>query len=285
MSGDRLPPLFTSAVQSKKDAYTAPAFFHIHPVFNTTKPPFNNVLLRYALNMATDKAEIARMFGEGRTPGKTHVPPFPGYTSPSRLMIPIDGRSYDVLSYDPAAALALLAKAAYPDGIASDGKRLSFEYRVPQLPHALPIAEVLQQQWRRNLNIRMRPITQEFKAYVTALFSGQFEMAENGGGADYGDPNTFLDLFETGGSLSIAWKDAAYDALLHEANSMVDSVTRMKALSACEAYLLRAMPVIPLLFYGFAGFQKPYVRGLSTNFLDVHPFKYVCINTDWKPEC
>jgi oligopeptide transport system substrate-binding protein len=103
------------------------------------------------------------------------------------------------------------------------------------------------------------------------------------GGADYGDPNTFLDLFETGGSLSVAWRDAAYDTLLHDANSMSDAETRMKALALCEAYLLRAMPVIPLLFYGFAGFQKPYVRGLDTNLLDVHPFKYTWIDTNWRP--
>jgi ABC-type oligopeptide transport system substrate-binding subunit len=284
MSGDRLPPLFTSAVQRKKDAYTAPAFFHIHPVFNTTKPPFSNRLVRYALNMATDKTEIAGMFGEGRNPAKTLVPPFPGYTSLSSIIVAIGERNYDVLSYDPAAARELLAKAGFPNGIAPEGKRLSFEYRVPQLPHARPIAEVLQQQWRRNLNIRMRPVTQEFKAYVTTLFSGQFEIAENGGGADYGDPNTFLDLFETGGSLSVAWKDAGYDSSLHEANRMLDAATRMKALARCEAYLLRALPVIPLLFYGFAGFQKPYVRGLETNLLDVHPFKYAWIDTNWKPE-
>ena len=65
MSGDRLPPLFTSAVQHTKDAFTAPGFYHFDPVFNTTKPPFDNVLVRYATNMATDKREIAGMFGAG----------------------------------------------------------------------------------------------------------------------------------------------------------------------------------------------------------------------------
>ena len=46
IGGDRLPPLFASAVQRKKDGYAAPAFYHISPVFNTTKPPFHNVLVR-----------------------------------------------------------------------------------------------------------------------------------------------------------------------------------------------------------------------------------------------
>ena len=70
--------------------------------------------------------------------------------------------------------------------------------------------------------------------------------------------------------------------MLEAANSTVDVATRMKELARCEAYLLRTMPMVPLLFYGYAGFQKPYVRGLSTNLLDVHPFKYAWIDTHWR---
>ena len=109
-------------------------------------------------------------------------------------------------------------------------------------------------------------------------------MAMNGGGADYLDPNTYLNLFQAGGDFAPVWSDRTYDAMLEAANSHVDPASRMRALACCEAYLLRAMPMVPLLFYGFAGFQKPYVRGLSTNLLDEHPFKYVWIDTNWKPE-
>ena len=84
IGGDRLSPLLASSVLRKRDAYTAPAFYHISPVFNTTKPPFNNVLVRYAVNMATDKREIAKAFGKGRSPARTFVPPFDGYDAPAR---------------------------------------------------------------------------------------------------------------------------------------------------------------------------------------------------------
>src|SRR5262249_44184563 len=98
------------------------------------------------------------------------------------------------------------------------------------------------------------------------------------------DPNTFLDLFQTGGPYNAIWNDTKYDAMMKNANIIADVATRMKALARCEEYLLRAMPILPLLFYGFAGFQKPYVHGLSNNLLDAHPFKYVWIDTNWKPE-
>ena len=80
------------------------------------------------------------------------------------------------------------------------------------------------------------------------------------------------------------WSDETYDRMLQAANSTVEAPMRMKELARCEAYLLRAMPIVPLLFYGFAGFQKPYVRGLDINLLDTHRFKYAWIDTKWKPE-
>ena len=182
MSGDRLPPLFTSALQRTRDAYTAAAFFHIHPIFNTTKPPFNHALVRYALNMATAKTEIAGMFGAGRNPAKTYVPPFDGYEPNGSVMVPIGGKTYDVLSFDPAGARELLARAGFPNGVAQNGTPLHIEYLFPQLPHSRPIAEVLQQQWHRNLHLSVRLKTQELKTYLHTAISGQFEMAEGGEG-------------------------------------------------------------------------------------------------------
>jgi len=283
MSGDRMPPLFTSAVQRKRDAYTAPAFYHVCPVFNTKRFPLNNVLVRYALNMAIDKREIAAVFGDGCTPARTFVPPFQAYQAPGSIVVPVGGKVYDVLSYDPAAARELLARAGFPDGFTPGGRHLSFEFRVPQVPFGQPVAEILQHQWRRHLRIETRLQTQELSAYIAATVSGQFEVALNGGAGDYMDPNVYLNLFQTGRDYGPAWSDQTYDAMLDAANRNLNAAARMKELAQCEAYLLRAMPLAPMLFYGYAGFLKPYVRGLSTNVLDHHPFKYAWIDTNWRP--
>ena len=54
-----------------------------------------------------------------------------------------------------------------------------------------------------------------------------------------------------------------YDAMLGHANATADVATRMQRLAECEAYLLKAMPVLPLLLYGFVYLQKPFVHGLG----------------------
>ena len=100
--------------------------------------------------MATDKNEVSDFFGAGRLPAVGFVPPFPDYHGPDSLLLDIGGKNVDVLSYDPRAARELMAAAGY-----SDGSKLSVEYLFPTLPHSRPIAEILQQQWRRNLGVHV----------------------------------------------------------------------------------------------------------------------------------
>jgi oligopeptide transport system substrate-binding protein len=95
----------------------------------------------------------------------------------------------------------------------------------------------------------------------------------------------FLDLFVTNSPASgTGWGDEKFDDMLNEATVIIDPAVRMEKLAECELYLLKAMPIIPLFYNTWFHLQKPYVRGLSDNLLDKHPFKYTWIDTNWKPE-
>jgi len=72
-------------------------------------------------------------------------------------MIPADAKTYDVLAYDPAGARALLTQPGCL-GVGGREHRLSLEYLFPGLPHLPPIAAVLQQQWRRLIDLRTAAI-------------------------------------------------------------------------------------------------------------------------------
>ena len=115
--GGALPPVLVKAVERKKDSCIAPNFFTNAIGMNANKWPFDNVLVRYALNMATDKEQLARFFGTGSTAARTYVPPVQGYKGPRNVMITIGARTYDVLAYDPAGARELLAQAGFPNGV------------------------------------------------------------------------------------------------------------------------------------------------------------------------
>ncbi|HEX8183200.1 MAG TPA: ABC transporter substrate-binding protein, partial [Blastocatellia bacterium] len=193
--------------------------------------------------------------------------------------------TYDVLSFNLDAARELLSKAGFPNGIGRDGRRLSIEIMFNTLDTHRQIAEIVQQQWRRNLNLDVTLANQEWKVYLETLNNVQYNgVARRAWTGDYVDPNTFLDLFVTGSvNNGSGWTDPRYDAMLEEANSTTDPALRMKKMSEAESYMLRAMPYVPLYIYTWYYLQKPYVRGIESNILDQHPFKYIWIDTDWKP--
>ena len=285
MPGERLSPLLQPTLEGHRDFHVAPACFLICHLFNTRKAPFNNLLLRYAFNMATDKSAIARCYGAGRLPARNIVPPIAGYDAPQSLHVPIDGVTYDVLSYDPEAARALLAKAGYPNGLNRDGRPFRFEVLFPTLPHSRPIAEMLQQQWRRNLNVEPNLVMQEFTVWMESALSLQYSaIAEGGGWPDYLDPKGFFDWFANGSPISATgYSDATFDRMLAEADGDADPAARMRKLAECERHLLTSMPLIPIYHNVWLYLQKPFVRGMEANALDKHPFKYVWIDTNWRP--
>jgi ABC-type oligopeptide transport system substrate-binding subunit len=279
-----LPPLTAPGLRGKRDLCTARAFGTFFPCFNTKKPPFDNVLVRYAFNMATDKQAIASVFGFERVAARTLVPPIAEYKPPENLLIEVEGKFYDVLAYDPAGARAMLAKAGYPAGLDSQGRRVRVDLLGSNSADVLH-CEILQQQWQANLGVEVKIALQQFEAWLQSVFSGNYRGITLY--ADWGfylDPNWFLDQFVTGSSVNASgWADARYDDMLVKANATLDPALRMEKLADCERYLLRAMPVFPEYYDVWAYPQKPYVRGIRPNAMDVHPLKYAWIDTNWRP--
>jgi ABC-type oligopeptide transport system substrate-binding subunit len=275
--------LFARGLGNKKDLHSLAVLDSFYFAINTKKTPFDNVLLRYALNMATNKKAITKALDSGDTQAIGYVPPMEGYEAPARLPVKIDEKVYDVVSYSPPDARELLAKSGFPGGMDSDGSRLTVDL---VNSGSTEVFQVLQQQWSGNLHIDVKLTQQEFKVYIQTLLDVSYNgLAYSEWTGKYKDPNTFLDLFLTNSIQSgTGWSDPKYDAMLAEANSTLDRHARMKKLAECEKYLLTAMPQLPICHRTWHYLQKPYVRGMESNALDEHYFKYAWIDTQWKPD-
>jgi peptide/nickel transport system substrate-binding protein len=81
-------------------------------LFNVTKPPFDNTLVRQALNYAVDRDKIAQLAYHGQ--GITTTLPY----APSSWAYPKDLANH--YTFDLAKAKALLAQAGYPNGFESE---------------------------------------------------------------------------------------------------------------------------------------------------------------------
>jgi oligopeptide transport system substrate-binding protein len=278
-----LPPMFLSL--RKDDLHIDPASISRFYSMNIKRPPFDNALLRYALNMAVDKKAMAEFMGVGPSVASTLVTPMVGYEAPETLNVSVDGQGYDVLSYNPEAAKALLAKAGFPGGFGRDGRRLTFELRFPMRPRSLGSGEILQRQWSEQLNIEVKLVALEHKVWVKTLVDRDYNgVVEDTWCADYLDPNAFLAQYATTFGNASGWSDSRFNDLLAVANSTIEPAARAQKLRECELFLLKAMPFVPVCFDASFYLQKPYVRGIGPQRVFSRLLKYAWIDTKWKPE-
>jgi oligopeptide transport system substrate-binding protein len=270
-------PTLISVLQRKKDYRPTRLFGAMYAPLKSTKPPFNDVRLRYAFNMATDKRSIAAMI-PGQTPSVNLVPPVNRYQAPGRLIMHLSGSPVDVLAFHPRAARELLHAVG-------GNSRLHMELVHPPFSEFKLTAEILQQQWCQILGVELALIVQDVHTFVQTMralsYGGSAVCGEIG---PYVDPSFFLDMFTSKSAASgCDWFDSRYDAMTADAGAMPDRVRRLEKLAECEAYLLQAMPFVPLCTVVWPSLAKPFIKGLGINLLDGQHFKYAWIDTNWRP--
>jgi oligopeptide transport system substrate-binding protein len=253
-----------AAPQSKVDFYRKhkPELINIYPILttyffylNVTRPPLNDKRVRQALAMSLDRRAITETITRaGEIPAFCFTPPgTAGFTATARLR------------EDPVAARRLLAEAGYPDG--KNFPEVTLLYNTLQSHKA--IAEAAQEMWRENLNIHVTLQNAEWKVYLDEMQHTNYDICRGGWGADYVDPGTFLDIFQTdSGNNNTGWSSAQYDRLCHLAAGTGDTAARYAAYQKAEAILTDEMPMIPLYVYTNPRLIRPDVKGWYPNLLD-----------------
>jgi len=226
--------------------------------------------LRYALNMATSKQQITDFMGSGQRPAKVRVPPLEGYRSPESMAVEINGQVCDVLALNPQAAREIWNACGAPNLPALDLHCIA-------RTDSLLVAEVLQSQWRTHLGVECRIPPLEVAVHADAVLSASdwSGVGDDPYIANYPDPNDLLTFYTANYP---HWSDPVFDGMVAAASAEADPVLRMERLSASEVRLLRGMPFIPLYFDSWNYFERPEVRGLRLNALDVPSLKYAWID-------
>lgn len=244
-------------------------------VFNTTRPPMDDVRVRKAFNAAIDKVALAE-FKRTAKPLTAFTPEgiFPGYPQPAG-----DG-------FDPARARQLLADAGYADAV-GDYDPEAFPITEVELTYNTSennrqVAEFVQAQWKQNLGLTVPLKNMEWLAYLEDTQSLSFKgVARRGWGGDYMDPYTFLELFSTPtGNNGTGWFSEDFVTALALGNRSSDPDERFRLMAETEERILDVQSVIPLLTPSTNWMKKPYVKGLYPNPISVFPWKYVYIEHD-----
>lgn len=231
--------------------------------FNTRVPPFDNKLVRQALNLAIDRQQIVdNVIKGGQLPAQTFTPPDTlGYTAAPAV------------GFDPEKAQRRLAQAGYPDG--KGFPVTSLLYNTSEGHRKIAVA--IQQMWKKYLNISVTLNNQDWKVYLDSVDNGNYEISRAGWIGDYVDPNTFLDMWVTdGGNNQTGWSNQRYDEIISTlAPAATDRETRYELFREAEAILLEAAPVIPIYIYTSISLVNPSVKGLHDNILNYVSYKHL----------
>ncbi|WP_287012978.1 ABC transporter substrate-binding protein [Actibacterium sp.] len=216
--GDGIPPAkFLEVTQDPtyKDFVIEGGQLHTgYITMNVKMPPFDDVKVRQAVNMAINKDRAVRIINGRAVPANQPLPPsMPGYAD-----------DYEGYAFDPEAAKALLAEAGFPDGFETE----LFVYNTDPNPR---IAQSFQQDLAGiGIKAEIRSLAQ---ANVIAAGGepDQAPMIWSGGMAwiaDFPDPSNFYGpILGCDGAVQGGWNWSWYcnpdlDAKAVEADAMTD---------------------------------------------------------------
>ncbi len=207
--------------------------------FNVTKEPTNRLEVRKALAMTVDrKLLVERVTKGGQIAATNFTPPVSGYQYQGDLPVSV---SPQVCSQ----AKTLLAKA-YPD--IKKMPPIDILYNTSEGHKKIAIA--IQQMWSRCLKVKVRLHNQEWKVYLDSQRKLNYTISRAGWIGDYPDPNTFLDMFVTGGGNNqTGWAHKDYDRAIELASQTKDQAKRYQYFTRAETILMSELPVLPIYFY------------------------------------
>lgn len=207
---------------------------------NNGRRPFDNVLVRRAINEAIDAKAIIKNFYD---PSAQVADEFlPAAIWPHGVKV-----SY---AYDPSDARVLLARAGYPNGFSTTLWYMTLPR--PYLPQPQRVAEAIQADLK-NVGINATLQGFEWGTYLQRVMNAEADMALFGWSGDNGDPDNFLyvlldrDSATPPGAQNVCfWKDPRFHQFATQAQTVTDKGKRAALYQQALQVVHDQAPCVPL---------------------------------------
>ncbi|MBA3530983.1 MAG: peptide ABC transporter substrate-binding protein [Ardenticatenales bacterium] len=236
---------------------------------NAALPPFDDLLVRQAFNMAIDKEKLIEVVVRDTVaPAYGILPPgLPGYNA-----------ELEGLRYDPDKARELLEQSSYggPEGLPDITLHVSGAGGGTAAE-----VEAIIEMWKQELGVE---VSIEQTEWATFLFDvsrrpNPYQAFSIGWIGDYPDPENFLDILFHCDSLDnkTGYCNEEVDALLEQARVEQDHDRRMELYQQAEEIIVEEGAWVPLWFNQGYVLIKPWVKDYMLPLTIVPLMKYVKI--------
>ncbi|MEK7692417.1 MAG: ABC transporter substrate-binding protein, partial [Bdellovibrionota bacterium] len=224
---------------SKLSLVSGPGMNVAYLGMNVNKKPFDQVLVRQAINHALNKASYieAIYLGNARV-AKNPLPP---------TIWSYNDKVTDY-AYDPAKAKELLAKAGFPTGF--DIELWTMPVSRPYNPNGKKMGEMMQADLAK-VGVRAKLVTYDWPTYLQKAKDGEHSVLQMGWTGDNGDPDNFLQVLlgcagVKAGSNAAQWCDPQFDEMTKKAKSLSNVAERTKLYEKAQLIFKAQAPWVTL---------------------------------------
>lgn len=228
--------------------------------FNTSKPPFDNPLVRQALALAVDKTSLLDAV-------------YLGQATRAKSLVPSASWAYQSnaqeLGYNPVRARELLDEAGVPFNFTMSIWAMPVQRAYN--PNALKMAQLMKS-YLADVGVTVNIVSYDWNIFRENLRLGLHDSVLIGWNADNGDPDNFYrpllacDAISSGTNRAM-WCNPQYDALIDQALLTDDFAERTLLYHQANDLIFDQMPLMPIAH----AYQYQAVRSNIIN-MQINPF-------------
>jgi oligopeptide transport system substrate-binding protein len=241
-------------------------------VFNQTKAPFNDVRVREAISLASDRVTLSARIRRLGEPAAYSIVP------------------RAIANYADGPELPFKTMP-YPDRLARAQELMRASGYGPQrrLPARLSLRSntaaeraegaALQEMWRA-IYVDLEIVPSDNAVFYNALRTGDFDLAKASWGADFNDARNFLFLLmsDSGDGLNYGrYRNQEFDALMRRSDQIADGAERARIMAEAEAIALKDSAWAPLYFWVTNDLVHPHVKGWVSNAMDENRTRWLSL--------
>lgn len=237
---------------------------------NVAKKPFDNLLVRQAINHAINKKSYINAIYLGNSIiAKNPMPP---------TIWSYDDSIKDY-EYNPQLAKSLLSKAGYPNGFETEIWTLPVSR--PYNPNGKKMGELMQADLAK-VGIKVKLITFDWPTYLKKGSQGEQQMMQMGWTGDNGDPDNFLNTLlgcagVNGGSNYSKWCDKKFNQVVVDAKASSDIKKRTELYKQAQKIFKEQAPWVPIAHSTVFKAMSKNIKGYKVDPLGHDNFNQVIV--------